>query len=193
MRLGMDKLRERAALGLATVLFAIGFFSVPSWQGALLDVCHHAAVAGLLTIALLWVTRRFGARGIATERISLALFLAGMPVVYIVSWLVAGGGGAHPAWLWVELLGLPLYAGLAALGLLRSPWFLVAGIGAHGIGWDAWHYKISGYVPTWYVTACLLADVGLSLYLATRVPAWRAWQAGRAASRRGPMVESIAG
>jgi hypothetical protein len=176
MPFAMDiKLGERLALGVATLLMAAGLFLVPSWHGALLDVCHHAAIAGLVTLLLLYVTRHLGARGIAIERAWCAIFLLGMPVVYIVGWLTAAGGGTGTSWLAIELLGLPVYAALALLGLRRSPWFLVFGIAAHGVGWDAWHYALhSAYIPTWYVTACLLADVGLSLYLATRVRAWRA-------------------
>jgi hypothetical protein len=171
----MDRFRERAALALATALFAVGLYGVPWRRGALLDVCHHAVIAGAVTLLLLFVTRRLGARGIAVERAWSALFLAGMPVVYIVGWLAARGGGASGAWLWVELLGLPIYSTLALLGVMRSPWFLVGGIAAHGVAWDAWHYALdSAYIPTWYVTGCLLADVGLSLYLATRVSLWRA-------------------
>ena len=76
----MWKYREQVTLAVATLLTGVGFASIPSWQGALLDVCHHAAVAGLVTIALFFVTRRMGPRGIALERTWSALFLAGMPV-----------------------------------------------------------------------------------------------------------------
>jgi hypothetical protein len=181
----MDRSRERAALALATALFAFGLCGVPSWRGALLDVCHLAAIAGGVTLVLLFVTRRLGARGIAVERAWSALFLVGMPVVYIVGWLGAGGSGASGAWLLVELLGFAIYSTLALLGLRRSPWFLVAGIAAHGVAWDAWHYALeSAYIPAWYLTGCLLADVGLSVYLATRVPAWRRGAMAAQAARR---------
>jgi hypothetical protein len=187
----MDRHRERAALALATLLLAIGVAGVPTWHGALLDVCHHATIAGGLTLAVLFWTRRAGRRGIAVERRWCALFLAGMPLVYIIAWCVTGGGGGSGAWLWVELLGLPIYAALALLGLSRSPWYLVVGIAAHGIAWDAWHYALHGaYIPSWYVTGCLLADVGISLYLAMRVPAWRAWQRERVDRRLAPAVSS---
>jgi hypothetical protein len=106
--------------------------------------------------------------------------------------IVEKGGGAHPVWLWVELFGLPVYAGLAVAGLKRSPWFLVAGIAAHGVGWDSWHYLNAAYIPTWYVTGCLLVDVSLGLYLATRVPAWRDWERTRTAHVRGQGAHSHA-
>jgi hypothetical protein len=77
--------------------------------------------------------------------------------------------------LWIELLGLVVYVALAVLGLKVSPWFLVVGIAAHGLAWDSWHYH-SAYIPNWYAIACLLADIGLSVYIAARIPAWRDWQ-----------------
>lgn len=167
-------MKERIALAVATVLTAVGVYLAPSWQSVLTDVCLQAAVFAGATITLMYVTRFLGRRGIAIERIAVALFLAGMPVVYIMRWLV-NRGGAGSGWLWIELLGLVVYVALAVLGLKVSPWFLVAGIAAHGLAWDSWHYY-SAYIPNWYAIACLLADVGLSVYIAARIPAWRDWQ-----------------
>lgn len=180
----MDNLRQWMALALAAALTVFALRTVPSWADVLTDICLQASIAGGATIVVLFVTRFLGSAGIAIERVWSAVFLAGMPVVYIVRWLVEKGGGAHPAWFWVELLGFPLYAGLAIAGLKRSPWFLVAGIAAHGLAWDAIHYLNTAYIPVWYVTGCLLVDVGLSLYLATRVPAWRDSERGRDTIRR---------
>jgi hypothetical protein len=97
-----------------------------------------------------------------------------MPLIYVASWLVSRGGGAHQGWLWVELLGVPLYGALAVVGLKRSPWFLVVGIAAHGVAWDSWHYYANtGYIPSWYAIGCFLVDVGLGIYIAARILAWR--------------------
>ena len=167
-------MKERIALAVATVLTTIGVYMAPSWQSVLTDVCLQAAVFAGATIALMYVTRFLGRRGIAIERIAVALFLAGMPLVYIMRWLV-NRGGAGSGWLWVELLGLVVYVALAVLGLKFSPWFLVVGIAAHGLAWDSWHYY-SAYIPNWYAISCLLADIGLSVYVAARIPAWRDWQ-----------------
>jgi hypothetical protein len=95
-----------------------------------------------------------------------------MPLVYVMGWFVARGRGAS-SWIWVELLGLAIYAAFAALGLKNSPWFLAIGIAAHGLAWDSWHYKNSAYVPDWYAVACLLVDLVLGAYLIARVPAYR--------------------
>src|SRR6266700_198544 len=169
-------MKEWVALAVATALTAVGMYMVPSWQGIVTDVCLQAAVFASATIALMYVTRFLGQRGITIERIVLALFLAGMPLVYIMRWLVQRSG-AGSGWLWVELLGLVVYVALAVSGLKASPWFLVVGIVGHGLAWDSWHYYTdTAYMPRWYAIACLLADIGLGLYIAARIPAWRDWQ-----------------
>jgi hypothetical protein len=123
------------------------------------------AVAGVATIAFLVVLRRRGERGSVMERRILALFLAGMPVVYVASWLVS----RQPGWLLPEVVGLIVFGALALLGLRGSPWFLAVGILCHGVFWDAWHYWHTTFIPSWYVVACLLTDVALGAYVATQV------------------------
>ncbi len=162
---------ERAALAAATALTAFTLTLVPSWSGALADPCHQAAIAAAATIVILFATRLIGPRAIPFERTLMAAFLIAMPLVYVASWLTTGGGATM--WLWIEIAGVPVYAALAILGLKRSPWFLVAGIAAHGVAWDAWHLG-SAYIPDWYAIGCLLVNVGMSLYVAARIPAWRA-------------------
>ena len=167
-------MKEKLAFGFAAALTAVSLHLVPSWQGAFTDPCHLALVFSAGTIVVLLVTRHLGRQGIAIERRVLALFLAGMPLVYVASWLVTRGAGASNRWLWVEIAAFPLYASLAALGLTRSPWLLAAGIAAHGVAWDSWHYFTNtAYVPVWYAIGCFLVDVGLGLYIATRIPAWQ--------------------
>ena len=168
---------ERIALIFMTILTAFGLYQVPSWSSSFLDPCHLASIACGVTVACLYATRFLGTKALMIEPILLTLFLAGMPLVYIASWLVTGG--ASSAWLGVEILGLPLYVSLAVLGLKRSPWFLVVGIAAHGIAWDSWHYSHSAYIPNWYAIGCLLADVSISTYIATRIPTWRTWEQSR--------------
>ena len=172
-------MKERIALVVATVLTAIGIRLAPSWQGILTDACLQGAVVAGATIVLLYVTRLLGVRGIGIERVALALFLAAMPLVYILRWLLqrdrAGRG-----WLWLELLEFAVFAALAVAGLKVSPWYLAGGIAAHGIAWDSWHYLIpETYAPHWYALACLLVDVGVGIYVAARIPAWRDWGARR--------------
>jgi hypothetical protein len=169
-------MKERIALAFATVITALGLSLAPSWRAILTDPCLQAGAAAAGTIMLLYVILLLGARGIIIERIVLALFLAAMPVVYILRWFL-DRDGAGSEWLWLELLGFVVYASLALLGLTVSPWYLAGGIAAHGIAWDIWHYfTAETYMPHWYAIACMLVDVGLGVYVAARIPAWREWQ-----------------
>jgi hypothetical protein len=150
-------------------------YMVPSWH-ALGDPFLLAAVAGAVTVACLWLTRWLGSRAMKFERAWLAAFLVAMPLVYVMGWFAARDRAAT-SWIWVELLGLALFAAFAALGFKKSAWFLVIGIAGHGLAWDSWHYKNSSYAPDWYAVACLLVDLALGAYVAARVPAYReAWR-----------------
>ena len=169
------RIGEKVGLFGAAVLTAGTLAFVPSWEGAVTEICHVAGICAALTIAIMVVAQLLGPAGIALERITAALFLGGMPLVYVVRWLEVKGAGQGSTWLGVEAIGLPIYVGLAWLGLKRSPWFLVAGIIAHGVAWDAWHWLAhSAYVPDWYSVGCFVVDVALGVYLALRVPAWEA-------------------
>jgi hypothetical protein len=130
------------------------------------DPVHLAAFAGIATSIAIAMLRCAGIRGSSAERILLALFLGGMPFVYVASWLVA----PEPGWLAIELVGIGVYVPLAVLGMTRSAWFLAVGIIAHGLGWDLWHHGRTTFVPDWYTVGCLVADVGIGLYTATQVP-----------------------
>jgi hypothetical protein len=127
-----------------------------------------AVVVGLFALATLAVLRRRGASGAARERRVLAAFLAGMPFVYVTSFLVSREGPLGD-WLAIELVGLVVFGTLAWLGLRRSPWFLVAGIATHGLLWDLWHVDRTTFISNAYAVACLIVDVGLAAYAATRV------------------------
>jgi hypothetical protein len=141
-----------------------GFFVlVPQWSLAhLWEPVYIAVVATILTTAWITILRLRGLRGSTLERWTLALFLAGMPVVYLWSWWRAPQAG----WLGVELAGLVVFASLAALGLFRSVWFLAAGIAAHGLFWDLWHCGRTAFIPDWYTIGCLITDIGIGVYAA---------------------------
>src|SRR5262245_35826609 len=162
---------ERMALGLATVLEVAAVSLVPAWTD-LLDPSILAVIASVVTLILMYVARGLGDAGVALERVTLALFLAGMPVIYLLRWLLFRPVNSAPAWLAIELLGLGIYGLLAVLGLKRSPWFLAIGIAGHGIVWDVSHWT-SPFMPSWYALMCLLVDIGLGFYAAARIPRWR--------------------
>lgn len=120
-------------------------------------------------VALVLVARALPAPRL--ERGALALFLNLMPAVYLAGW----GLTEHGTWVWVEIAGLAVFATLAVLGLLISPWYLALGIIAHGVLWDAWHHErfvAQHFIPSWYAIACLIADVGVGTYACLRIRAW---------------------
>ncbi len=156
-------------LPVAAVTVAL-FWVVPGLPLAHLDDPGHWGVIGYaLVLALVLRLRLKGARGSRTERRLVGLFLAGMPVVYVADWLRFGG--ALP-WLWIELAGVAAFWTLAALGVRRSPWFLVAGLAAHGF-WDAAHTGRTQFVADWYTVGCFLVDLAFAVYAAGQVRFWR--------------------
>jgi hypothetical protein len=179
--------KETVAFLVMVALTAAALAGVPlaSWRSDPVDPCHIAGIAGAVTIVLLLVARIREA--IAFERSVFAVFLLGMPLIYISSWLWVTPHD-DVVWLVAELVGFPIYAALAIAGVRRSPWFLVAGIAGHGIGWDLWHHAHATYIPHWYATGCLLMDVGVAIYAAACIPRWREV----VARRREGIVEAVA-
>jgi hypothetical protein len=164
-----EPLAARDLAGLACLYTQLGasYWIVPDWSISHLgQPVHLAAIAGLATSALIAMLHLRGIRGSSIERTVLAVFLGGMPFVYVASWLVS----PEPGWLGIELLGVAIFVPLAILGTTRSAWFLAGGIAAHGLLWDVWHHGRTTFVPDWYTIGCLVADLGIGLYTATQVP-----------------------
>jgi hypothetical protein len=159
--------RDRDRTGVAALVVALGASLplVPDWQPAHLAHPTYLATFSYIavTVALLGM-RAGGHHWPRLERALLAAFLAGMPLVYVWSWLLAPA----PGWLGFELAGALLFIALAVLGVAVSPWFTATGILAHGTVWDLWHYGRQGFVPGWYNLACLIADCGVALYVGLR-------------------------
>ena len=169
---------ERVALLVLWATTILGLLQVPltSWPGSFANPCHLAALGGLCVCVALTVTSLVGERGIAIERWLLASFLAIMPVIYTASWFWWGStANGDPGWLWIELLGVPVYVGFAVLGLRRSAVLLAAGIAGHGLIWDVWHSLQTTFMPHWYTHGCLSMDVGVAIYILARLPHLRAW------------------
>jgi len=171
------KLFEIGLLLAVTAAVAWMLHSIPSWQDITATPSIAATLATVGVVAFLWVSLWGKGRvslwwahremGIQAESWLLAAFLCGMPVVYVGQYLVAAN--ARPGgWLALELAGIAIFATLAVLGVKISPWFLVIGIAAHGLGWDSWHYRNSPYIADWYSTGCLLVDITIGAYAALR-------------------------
>jgi hypothetical protein len=105
------------------------------------------------------------------ERLSLTLFLGGMPIIYIWSALLHG----HALGVFIEILGAFIFMGMAAWGFRRpsQPWILALGIAGHGLAWDSWHHNHSAYMENWYSLGCLLIDVALAFLVVTQFDAYR--------------------
>jgi hypothetical protein len=157
--------RETLALAGATVLTGIGVLVVPSWHNT---PCHRAVIASVIVLGLLFVTRFTNA--VRFEQYLLAGFLAAMPLVYLSAWYETSVLKS-PVHLWLEAAGLAVFLALALLGL-KKPAFLIAGIALHGVVWDLVHFRGYDYVPSWYAIDCLIVDVGIAWYAATRTQGW---------------------
>jgi hypothetical protein len=96
------------------------------------------------------------------ERLLLAGFLVGMPVIYIWAALRANDYGSAL----LESLGLIAFGSCAVVGFRRSMLLLGVGIAAHGLAWDAWHHGHAGYIEPWYPLACFIVDIALGLTVA---------------------------
>ena len=146
----------------------------------LIEPTVQATIAAPITMTAILALRLSGARPIWERRL-LTAFLLLMPTVYLLSLALHG---AATGWLQTELAGQLFYGALAIAGLLHSGWWLVLGIGAHGLGWDLWHYGRTSFIPDWYAVGCLVVDVGWALYAASRVAVWDAVRGDDAARAR---------
>ena len=162
---------ETALLIIVTFINAWLIYRVP-WQASF-DPCLLAAVATAIIIICLWLTRWGGVRGANFERYLIALFLAAMPFVYVLRYLLHSTANVPNFWAWVEVLGILVFGAFAVLGIKRSPWLLAIGILLHGLAWDLWHYRNSTYIPDWYAIFCMAVDLAFAAYVAARLPAYR--------------------
>lgn len=164
-----DVVRERVAFALLIAQLVTTAALVPDWSPARLgEPVYQASWASVATTVGLIAMRGVGPRTIGTERLLLALFLGGMPIVYITSWLLSPQTG----WLPIELIGAAIFCSLAWLGVSRWAGYLAAGILLHGVAWDLWHHGRTTFIPDWYTIGCLIADLGIGLYAALRLPAF---------------------
>src|SRR5215467_441761 len=136
-------------------------------HSALYDFPMAETLAGLAAVVVavaLVVLRRLPKHRCRFERLIYAGFLAAMPFIYLAAALKRGSSLDIA----IELVGVPLFVGLAVFGYYKS--FLVLGLGlaAHGLGWDLWHHGSSCYIASWYPPACLLVDLALGFLVVTQ-------------------------
>ena len=96
------------------------------------------------------------------RRREILVYAQGLAVAALIYVAFAVAGAGLEA-VWVEALGLAVFAAAAVLGWRWSPWVLALGWAAH-TGWDAVQLP-EPYVPDWYAVACLSFDVLLAGYI----------------------------
>lgn len=159
----MDRRNADLLLALATVA-ALGV--VPSWSLRYLTDPSYWGVIGFSALVLWLLLRGPGRswRAGSSNRRTILLFLAAVPVVYVADWLRFGGSGLE---LGVELGGLACWFFLTGFAR-RSDTVLWLGCALHGL-WDALHFGRVDFVPEWYAAACLAADIGLAAFVLLRL------------------------
>jgi hypothetical protein len=167
--------RDRVALGaLVGQLLAVLWLapaSVLHSPGEPTSLATFSAVA----VTLVLLASRL-ARTDRFDRLVLAVFLAGMPIIYAWAAILHGDHGD----LGVEAIGALAFVGLALAGYARWPRLIGVGIIAHGLAWDAWHHGRSSYIPDWYSAGCLVADLGIGVFALARSEASNALRRGSA-------------
>jgi hypothetical protein len=117
-----------------------------------------AGLAALVVAVALVVLRFLPKRRWHVERLIYAGFLAAMPFIYLAAALKRGSSLDIA----IELVGAPLFVGLAVFGYYKSFLALGLGLAAHRLGWDLWHHGPTSYNASWYPSACLVVDLGLA-------------------------------
>jgi len=118
-------------------------------------------ISGLIFVGY---ARDHGRRG------EVRIYALGLVVAASIYVVLAALGGSI-GWVGIEVLGVLLFAGIAALGLGMRPLWLAFGWATHAV-WDAGlHlFRHSGVVGTWYPIACipfdLIVAVAIVLYAA---------------------------
>src|SRR5258706_3795004 len=128
----LKKFEWCAFLALFALLAFAGFYLVPDPSLRHLQEPPYAGSLGALLVAVVLIILRLKIpRDIRLEKLILALFIGGMPVIYLWSAFIASDRHGVV----IESLGIVIFGSLALLGYFRSPWFLVGGIAAHALAW----------------------------------------------------------
>jgi len=128
---------------------------------------YFSMINCVLFAVLFAIMRLMQRRNLKLERLLLAFFLGGMPVIYLWSALLQ----EDKSGVVVEVAGAFIFMGLAAWGFKRSPLILGLGIVSHGMAWDIWHHNHSVYMENWYSVGCLIIDIALGFLVLTQLKA----------------------
>ncbi len=130
-----------------------------------MEIAFGALVASI--IALFGVITKFD-----SERPYYPMVLI---VIALFYGLFAAVGGVSDG-IWIEVIAIMIFIGLAIAGFRKSLWFVCVGLIAHGI-FDLLHADLvnNGGVPEWWPVFCATVDVLLGALVAIflRVGRWR--------------------
>lgn len=178
----IDSLSRLEFLAFCTLLIAVAYTCITLAPDSLLlhpGIPPYFSMISCVIFTVFFVALRLmPLRNVQFERLSLALFLAYMPIIYIWSALLNG----ETTEVLAEIAGAFIFMGMAWWGFKRSssPWILALGIAAHGVAWDSWHHNHSAYIDYWYPLGCLLIDIALAFVVVTQFKAHREGQRHKA-------------
>lgn len=156
-----------AQLGLIAALGYCWVGLVPPTGSALdyvLNPAYFALVAATISSVTYLSVSALVTNSLDLRRLFLALFLAGMPLIYLWAAILASN---HQGII-REAVGAAIFIPMAVLGCRRSLLLLGAGIAAHGIAWDIWHHHHAPYIEPWYPAGCLIIDLALFFVVAAQ-------------------------
>jgi hypothetical protein len=79
------------------------------------------------------------------------------------------------AWFGIEMTGLAIFGSFGLLGIVGSPWWLVAGFALHPLWHVVWHYLGAGsaFTPEWLALGLTGFDAAAAAYLVVAILAGR--------------------
>src|SRR5215475_11482040 len=165
----MTNLKKLEPVAFVLLFIALYYALVVLAPGsALYDFPTAETVAGLTAVIVavaLVILRCLPKRRWRLERLIYAVFLAAMPFIYLAAALKRGSSFDIA----IELVGVPVFVGLAVFGNYKAFLALALGLVAHGLGWDLWHHGSHSYIASWYPSACLVVDLALGFLVVTQV------------------------
>ena len=127
-----------------------------------MQILIQIIVGVILAIGFVLLVRRNG--NFSKEKRVFAVGLVVVALIYVGFGLFSDS----VAWKIIELIGVPIYAFFAWLGLRKSGWFLALGWTLH-VFWDAGLHSVSTpFVPHWYIGGCLGFDLLVAAYIGVR-------------------------
>jgi hypothetical protein len=116
----------------------------------------------ILAIGVIFIARKSGKFSVEKR-----LYASGLVIAAII-YVGFGLFSETINWKIIEVVGVPIYALFAWLGVKKSGYFLAFGWAFH-VAWDAVLHGISTpFVPHWYIGLCIGFDLAVAGYIGFR-------------------------